>query len=78
MLKKLLNPEKQSIEIQTRDSGMQEIMQMRDDMGKCRKDAWNWSKESESLREALKRQNLEIDRLIDEKRELEDLVDQQN
>lgn len=54
---------------------MQEVFYMREEMGKCRKDAWSWGKEAETLRETLKRSNLEMDRLIQEKRELEDLVD---
>ena len=66
------------MEVQTRDSGMQELVYMRDEMKRCKNDAWGWGKEAEQLRESIKRQTLEVDRLIDEKRELEDLVDQQN
>ncbi|CDW91377.1 UNKNOWN [Stylonychia lemnae] len=77
-MRRQLNPPKQSQEIQTNDSGMQELIYHYEENQRLQKQNLMCQRDIETLQDSISRQTMDINRLIEEKRDLEDLVDQQN
>eukprot|EP00347_Sterkiella_histriomuscorum_P003750 403363091 len=77
-MRRQLNKPKSSVEIQTNDSGIQQIAYLSEESQVLQQRLYNIQRENDQLQESLQRYTLDINRLIDEKRDLEDLVDQQN
>jgi len=73
---KLLYKDRSERQVQTDDSAIQDYIAMEEEFQRCKEGVRGRQRETEQLKESLMRQGAEIERLIEEKRELEDLVDQ--
>lgn len=71
-------PEKVSISAQTIDSGMMELQHARSEVIKSQQCQEVVYQENVQIKEALQRSSYEICRLIEDKRELEDLIEKLN
>mgnify|MGYP006950470546 CR=1 FL=1 len=77
-INKFVHYPRASMATQTSDQGMAEIEMMSNEIYNLNQHAQEVLEEQEQLREAMRRQMNDIDRLIDEKRQLEKEVDLRN